>query len=55
MSTRNVTKIMSFLNKVKRSHVASWKRIKKYNPKEKSSIKRGFQNSLSMKLVKHGS
>ena len=37
LSTRNVAKALSFLNIVKRSHVAIWNWIQKYQPKRISS------------------
>ena len=37
LSTRNVSKALSFLNIVKRSHVAIWNWIQKYPPKRISS------------------
>lgn len=40
LSTRNVSKAIFYLLKVKRSHVAVWKWIQKYHPKRISSSKR---------------
>ena len=49
LSTRGVAKAMSFLHKVKRSHVSIWNWIQKCHPQECRQRKRRFMSSLLMR------
>jgi putative transposase len=56
LSTRNVSKAIFCLHKVKRSHVAIWKWIQKYHPRKVFSNKRKISEYIiDETLLKVGS
>src|SRR5215210_2043659 len=56
LSTRGVAKAMSYLHKVKRSHVAIWKWIQKHNPKRIPSKRKKVEEYIvDETLIKVGS
>jgi putative transposase len=54
LSTRGASKLLFFLNKVKRSHVAIWKWIQKYPKRILSRRKRILEFTVDKTLVKVG-
>ena len=56
LSTRSVAKALSFLHKVKRSHVSIWKWIQKYHPQRMSSKRKKIAEYIvDETLIKVGS
>ena len=55
LSTRNVAKALSFLNIVKRSHVAIWNWLQKYQPKKYRKNKKIIEFIVDETAIKDGS
>jgi putative transposase len=55
LSTRNVAKALSFLHIVKRSHIAIWNWIQKYQTKKLSSKRKKMEFVINETLIKVGS